>query len=81
MERQQSTIYNLQSAIVEPLTSRELDVLGLIVAGYSNEEIAQELTIAVSTVKWYVNALYAKLHVKTRSQAIVRARELRLLSD
>lgn len=66
---------------VEPLSERELDVLRLIVAGQSNEEIAQTLTLAVSTVKWYINVLYAKLHVKTRSQAIARAHELRLLSN
>jgi LuxR family maltose regulon positive regulatory protein len=67
--------------LVEPLGERELAVLRLIVAGYSNDEIAKTLTIAVSTVKWYVNSLYAKLHVKTRSQAIARAHELGLLAD
>jgi LuxR family transcriptional regulator, maltose regulon positive regulatory protein len=64
---------------VDPLSERELDVLRLIVAGQSNEEIAQSLTLAVSTVKWYINTLYAKLHVKTRSQAIARTHELKLL--
>ena len=66
---------------VEPLSDRELEVLRLIVAGKSNEEIAQTLTIAVSTVKWYVNTLYGKLHVKTRAQAIARTRELKLLGQ
>jgi len=56
-------------------------VLRLIVAGHSNEEIAQTLTIALSTVKWYINTLYGKLHVKTRSQAIARTHELKLLAD
>jgi LuxR family maltose regulon positive regulatory protein len=64
---------------IEPLSNRELEVLRLIVAGKSNEEIAQALTIAQSTVKWYVNTLYGKLHVKTRAQAIARTRELSLL--
>ncbi|MBW7883532.1 MAG: hypothetical protein H3C34_13000 [Caldilineaceae bacterium] len=67
--------------LVEPLTARELDVLRLIVAGHSNEEIARHLTLAVSTVKWYINSLYGKLQVKTRGQAIARARALRLLGD
>jgi LuxR family maltose regulon positive regulatory protein len=67
--------------LIEPLSDRELEVLKLIVAGYSNEEIARQLTLAQSTVKWYVNTLYGKLHVKTRSQAIARTRELRLLPD
>jgi LuxR family transcriptional regulator, maltose regulon positive regulatory protein len=66
---------------IEPLSERELEVLRLIVAGYSNEEIANALTLAMSTVKWYVNVLYSKLHVKTRSQAIARVHELKLLAD
>ena len=66
---------------IEVLSERELEVLRLIAAGHSNEEIAQALTIAISTVKWYVNTLYGKLHVKTRSQAIARAHSLKLLTD
>ncbi len=64
---------------VQALNERELDVLRLIVAGYSNDEIAHKLTLAVSTVKWYINVLYGKLHVKTRAQAIARTHDLRLL--
>ncbi|MFN8375813.1 MAG: LuxR C-terminal-related transcriptional regulator [Anaerolineae bacterium] len=64
---------------VDALGERELAVLRLIVAGHSNEEIAQELVLALSTVKWYINELYGKLHVKTRSQAIARAHDLKLL--
>lgn len=63
------------------LTERELEILRLIAAGYSNEEIAQTLTLAVSTVKWYINALYSKLQVKSRGQAIARAHELHLLTE
>jgi LuxR family maltose regulon positive regulatory protein len=66
---------------IELLSDRELEVLRLIVAGHSNEEIAQALTLALSTVKWYINTLYGKLHVKTRSQAIARTHELKLLAD
>jgi LuxR family maltose regulon positive regulatory protein len=67
--------------LIEPLSERELEILRLIVAGHSNEEIAQILTLALSTVKWYINTLYGKLHVKTRSQAIARTHELKLLAD
>jgi len=66
---------------IEPLSERERAILRLIVAGQSNEEIAQSLTLAVSTVKWYINTLYGKLHVKTRSQAIARTHELKLLAE
>lgn len=63
----------------EPLSERELEVLRLIVAGYSNREIAARLVIAVSTVKWYVNAIYSKLQVESRTKAIARARELNIV--
>jgi LuxR family maltose regulon positive regulatory protein len=53
-------------------------VLRLIVAGYSNGEIARQLVVAVSTVKSHVNAIYAQLGVARRAQAIARAHELAL---
>jgi LuxR family maltose regulon positive regulatory protein len=66
-------------SLIEPLTERELEVLRLIVAGLSNPQIAQELVIAVSTVKSHVNHIYGKLGVKNRIQAANRARTLGLL--
>jgi LuxR family maltose regulon positive regulatory protein len=68
-----------QDALVEPLTERELEVLRLIVAGLTNAEIAEELFIAVSTVKSHVNHIYGKLGVESRVQAVNRARSLQLL--
>jgi len=50
-------------SLVEPLTERELEVLCLVVAGLSNSEIADELVIAVSTVKSHINRIYGKLGV------------------
>ncbi|MBZ0282179.1 MAG: LuxR C-terminal-related transcriptional regulator, partial [Anaerolineae bacterium] len=58
-----------EAVSVESLSERELEILRLIAGGHSNEEIAQRLVLAVSTVKWYINELYGKLHVKTRGQA------------
>jgi LuxR family maltose regulon positive regulatory protein len=66
-------------ALVEPLTEREMDVLRLIVAGLSNPDIAEELFIAVSTVKSHVNHIYGKLGVENRIQAVERARTLGLV--
>ena len=60
----------------EPLSEQELRVLGLIVAGKSNREIADELFISVGTAKWHVHNILQKLGVSNRSQAIARAREL-----
>ncbi len=65
--------------LVEPLSKRELEVLGLIAAGLTNAEIAQKLFIAVGTVKRHVNHIYGKLDVGSRTQAIAKAREIRLL--
>jgi LuxR family maltose regulon positive regulatory protein len=65
--------------LVEPLSGRELEVLGLIAAGLSNREIAQELVIAVGTVKRHLNNIYGKLNVHSRTQAVARARDLGLL--
>jgi DNA-binding CsgD family transcriptional regulator len=61
------------------LSKRETAVLQLIAAGKSNQEIAQELVVALSTVKTHLNNLYSKLGVHSRTQAIARAKELQLL--
>lgn len=66
-------------SLVEPLSERELEVLRLIVAGLSNPEIADELVIAVSTVKSHVNHIFGKLGVDSRTRAVARARALWLL--
>jgi LuxR family maltose regulon positive regulatory protein len=63
----------------EPLTERELEVLRYIADGMSNYEIATRIFVGVSTVKTHINHLYGKLDVKSRTQAIARARDLKLL--
>ena len=66
--------------LLEPLSSRELEVLELIAEGRSNEEIGRELYVSVGTVKTHLKHIYGKLEVHTRTQAVARARELHLLS-
>ncbi len=68
-----------QSLLIEPLSPRELEVLGLIDQGLSNAEIAGELIVAPSTVKTHINNIFGKLGVRTRLQALKRAEELGLL--
>ena len=63
----------------EPLTEREVEVLRLIAAGLTNRQIAEELVVALGTVKAHINSIYRKLDVSNRVQAVSRARELKLL--
>ena len=64
--------------LIEPLSERELEVLRLICTGKSNQEIADELFLALNTVKRHANNLYGKLGVNRRAQAIIEARRLGL---
>ena len=66
-------------SLIEPLSERELDVLRLIAAGLSNQDIAERLVISVMTVKKHVNHIFGKLSVESRTQAIVHAQALHLL--
>jgi LuxR family maltose regulon positive regulatory protein len=63
----------------EPPSERERQVLRLLAAGCSNREIADQLVIAESTAKRHVSNLYLKLGVQSRTQAVARAVELRLI--
>ncbi|HEX9019027.1 MAG TPA: adenylate/guanylate cyclase domain-containing protein [Anaerolineaceae bacterium] len=65
--------------LVDPLTRREQEILALLAQDRTNAEIAQSLSLALSSVKWYAQQIYAKLGVKNRQQAVSRARELGLL--
>ena len=62
------------------LTEREVRVLELLAAGSANKEIARDLDISPNTVKTHVANLFLKLEVQRRTQAIQKARELRLIS-
>lgn len=65
--------------LVETLTRREQEILQLIIAGNTNQQIAQTLYLELSTVKWHVNRIYKKIGVRSRAQAISRARDMSLL--
>ncbi|RLP53214.1 MAG: hypothetical protein D6160_17040 [Ketobacter sp.] len=65
--------------LVEPLTSREQEVLDLIAQGLSNQSIADHLHIAIATTKAHLRNIYEKLAVSSRTQAVAKARELGLL--
>jgi LuxR family maltose regulon positive regulatory protein len=68
-----------QPGLAVPLTARELEVLGLLAAGRSNQAIAEELVITLHTVKRHVTHILDKLGAANRTQAVTRAQELGLL--
>jgi LuxR family maltose regulon positive regulatory protein len=65
--------------LVEQLTGRELEVLGMLAAGTPNQAIAGELVITLDTVKKHVSHVLGKLGAANRTEAVVRARELGLI--
>ena len=71
----------LEEAQEAKLTTRELEVLGLLALGKTNRQIAQEMLVSLSSVKVYVRHIINKLGVFDRTQAAVRAVELGLLPD
>ena len=68
-----------ESEMVEPLSDRERLVLQLIADGLSNQEISERLVVSVSTVKTHIYHVFGKLGVSSRTQAIARARKLKLV--
>lgn len=64
---------------VEPLTSREMEILQLIADGLTNQQIANRLFLTLDTVKWYNQQSFQKLGVHSRTQALARVRELELI--
>lgn len=61
------------------LSKRELDVLRLMAQGFSNQEIAGQLFVSLSTVKTHNQNLFVKLDVKRRTQAIEKAKRLKII--
>jgi LuxR family maltose regulon positive regulatory protein len=71
---------SVPASLVEPLTERELEVLRLVAEGLSNREIAERLVVAIGTVKAHIHSICGKLDAQNRTQALVRAQQLGLLT-
>jgi len=65
--------------LLDPLSQREMQILTLICKGLSNQEIGQQIFVSLSTVKWHNQNIFDKLAVQRRTEAVARARELKLL--
>jgi LuxR family maltose regulon positive regulatory protein len=65
--------------LIDHLTSREIEILMLLDKGYSNKEIAEALFISYKTVENHTTSIYQKLEVRSRMQAVRRAKELHLI--
>lgn len=68
-------------ALAERLTQREVEVLSLLASGYNNQEVAELLSVSPHTIKVHTRNIYGKLDVKNRTQAILRAQHLQILTD
>jgi DNA-binding NarL/FixJ family response regulator len=69
--------FQAQTAAVEgtdKLTTREREVLALLARGFSNKEIAESIGLSLNGVLWHLKNIYQKLHVHSRSQAILKLR-------
>lgn len=67
------------TGLIDPLTEREQEVLRLVSRGLSNREIADVLVVSLGTIKKHLNNIFGKLHVESRTQAIVKGREIDLI--
>ncbi|MBS0370531.1 MAG: winged helix-turn-helix transcriptional regulator [Proteobacteria bacterium] len=65
--------------LLSALTRREIELLGLVDAGLSNQQLADRTHVSLTTIKWHLQNLYRKLDVSSRSAALARARGLSLL--
>lgn len=86
LKRIYAELYQLRMPIAEPVTlsatdlsPREIQLLGILPTGKSNEEIALDLMVSVATIKTHLSGLYRKLDVKNRTAAISVARHRGLI--
>jgi DNA-binding NarL/FixJ family response regulator len=64
--------FRRQPAKSEPLTSREDEILHLLAQGFLTKEISAQLSISMDTVKSHLKHIYGKLHVRTRTEAVIK---------
>ncbi len=77
--KNENFVLNTAAVAQLELSRRELEILGLLAQGHSNQEIAEKLFVSVSTVKTHNQNLFEKLNVKRRIQAVEKAKALHLI--
>lgn len=77
--REEAPTRNQKALDALKVSDKEYEVLELLAAGHSNQEIAERLFVSPNTIKTHLASLYRKLEVSRRTQAVSRARELRLI--
>jgi LuxR family maltose regulon positive regulatory protein len=75
-----ASLHDAEPQLLTQLTARELELLGYIDVGLSNQQIADHIDVSLTTVKWHLQNLYSKLGVRNRSAALAKSRVLNLLA-
>ncbi|HAG94174.1 MAG: hypothetical protein CMK83_03740 [Pseudomonadales bacterium] len=76
---QEDSADQMNRFVVEQLTEKEKEVLTLLQSGLRNKDVAQRANISLTTAKWHLKNVYAKLNVGNRTEAVAKAREMNLL--
>ncbi len=76
---QSPDLFSSDQAMLEPLSSRELEVMSMLASDLSGPEIADEMYIALSTLRFHTRNIYGKLQVNNRRAAVGKARDLNLI--
>ena len=79
LDRNEEFVLNTSLIFQLELSRREMEILGLLAQGHSNQEIATKLFISLSTAKTHIQNLFEKLDVKRRTQAVEKAKRLNLI--
>lgn len=80
MNRFGASLMLVGDQVIEMLTDRELEVLQRVMAGSRNYEIANQLNVSIKTVEFHLRNILGKLGVRSRTEAVVRAWQLGLLT-
>ncbi|MCX6054452.1 MAG: response regulator transcription factor [Chloroflexi bacterium] len=71
---------NQDTFLPDPLSNREIEILRLVATGASNKEIAESLIISEGTVKNHLSSILGKLNVRDRMQAVLKAKEIGIIT-